>query len=732
MESLEPTAPAAFRPAHRGAVAFGPFRFDPGERLLSRGGAEVALPPRALGILEHLLAHPGRIVGKQELMDAVWRGTFVSETSLAEAVSVLRQALGDDPQSPTYIQTLHRRGYRFIAPAVPSPAARRRVLPPRALAAVLALAVAAGALAALVAVHARPGPPAPVRRLLVAAPEGDSLDADVVPALALAPGGDRLVFAARHAGRQRLYLRGLDLFAALPIPGTEAAAAPFFSPDGGWIGFFAGGRLFKAPLSPEAGGAPIALCASPYPYGASWGRSPRDGSAGFILFSPGYDSGLLAVPAGGGAPQAVTRPDRRAGEVGHRWPEVLPGGRSVLFTVWRTGLADARVELLDLESHRRRLLLTGASHARWAPPGHLVFARGDGLAAVPFDAQAGAVLGPVVAVLDGARVDPAQGGAQFAVGEGNGGTLVYLPGGPEAVPRTLRRAVPGGEDRPLAAPARRYRNLALSPDGSRLALTIREDGQSDLWISDVDRGTLTRLTAGAGAIEPAWSPDGRWIVFAAPRDGRFALYRVAADGSRRELLFAGPHDAYPGGVTPDGRTLAFVDADPATGPDLWALPLAGDRRPVPVLRTSFAEGMPRISPDGRWLAYQSNEAGESEVYVRPWPGPGGKLQVSPGGGSLPQWSADGRRLYYRRGDALFAVDLHPAAGDSTGGIGLAAGPPAAVLSSEELDRYAVAPGGAVLYFARNPEDVAAAHRVHVVLGWEGELSRLAPGPRGRQ
>jgi DNA-binding winged helix-turn-helix (wHTH) protein len=742
-----------------GAVIFGPFRFDAADGALFRDGAEVPLPPRALGVLALLVERAGRLVPKQLLLDTVWNDAVVTETSLTEAVSVLRQALCDNPQAPTYIQTVHRRGYRFIAAAepaapaaagqgqepvmaagrapAPSPSAGgSRLQAPRTLneparAATrlprrtgLALAIAAAAIAAVLAGMwqslRRPAPIAGTeapRRLLIGMPPGAVLDAGVAPALALSPSGQELIFVAREGGTQRLYLRALDRFEASPIVGSEGAAAPFFSPGGEWVGFFAHGKLEKVSL---AGGEPLVLCDSPYPYGASWGE---DGS---ILYAPDYASGLRRVAAAGGLPTVLTTPDARAGEIGHRWPEVLPGGRAALFTVWRRGgWKDASVELLDLHSGHRRVLIRGGSYARYAPTGHLVFARAGGtrgLAAVPFDLERLAVFGSPVAVLDGVRTDPAQGGGQFTLSRD--GTLVYLPGGPQGNGRAVYRLAPDGDGRALPLPARPYRNLALSADGRRLALTVRELDRSELWVSEIDRGNLSRLTYEGDSIEPVWSPDGRSIAFAWARSGgRHEIFRVAADGSRppERLLGGEGNSRFPTSFSPDGRLLAFTEIAPATGGDLWVLPLGG--APRPFLRTGFNEEGARISPDGRLLAYESNESGSMEVYVRSFPGPGGKWQISVGGGALPAWSADGRRIVYRSGTKLMAVEL------TQGGAGrLSAGPPHQELDEPELDRFALRPDGRSFLVFRRAS--AEPERLHVVLGFGRELARLAPAGGG--
>jgi len=721
MQNLEPPASLAFHPA-AGVVSFGPFQFDRAERLLRRDGAEIALPPRAVGVLEHLLERTGRVVSKQALIDAVWPDAYVTETSLAEAVSLLRQALGDDPQNPRFIQTLHRRGYRFVAPVtVERPAApaaapgsttaaaisrRRAVLWSIALAALLVIALSAARLLT------RPAPGfSPVRRLLIAVPPEETLDLAFSPAIALSPAGDRLVYVARRDGTQRLFLRPLDSFEATPIQGTEGAAGPFFSPDGQWVGFFAGGKLKKVRLDGGVGGEALALCDSPYPYGASWGED------GEILFSPNYKSGLLQVSAAGGAPRILTTPNAAAGEVGHRWPELLPGGRAALFTVWRHGLADASIESLDLATGRRQVLIHGGSFPRYSPTGHLVFVRAEGLAAAPFDLRRLSVLGPPVAVLGGVRFD-AQGGGQLALSAS--GSLAYLPGGIDTSLSAIAKIGTAGKVLTLPAPVRRYRNLSLSRDGSRLALMIRDGERSDLWTFEVDRGTLSRLTSEGDHAEPVWSPDGRWIAFASGRPGgSFGLFRVPADGSGppQRLLAASP-SRYPGSFSPDGKLLAYAEETRDSGSDLWLLSLDGPPRSVPFLRTRFDEAFPRFSPDGRWIAYQSGETGRAEIYVRPYPGPGGRWQISTDGGTLPSWSADGKRIFYRWGSTLLAVALR-----FDGGV--SAGRPETILEDPERSRYAVAPDGREVFLFRRAAEEENERELHVVLGWSGELAGLA-------
>ncbi len=694
MPDAESHSPLSLHPAAEPVVAFGPFRFDRANGLLRRGEDEMPLPPRALAILRVLVERPGRVVSKQTLIAAVWNGAFVSDTSLTEAMSLLRQALGDDPQQPTYIQTLHRRGYRFIAPlevpppppprlvpldgprrphsaaamsaaaapeAVPGadvpppqppPAApaRRRALRPAAVAllALGAAAVAAGGfLLGRAAPSAQPERALPLR-FAVAPPVGDRIPT-FGPGLAVSPDGRELVFEGwREERGVRLLHRSLGRFGTRAIEGTAGATSPFFSPDGRWIGFLDDNRLMKVPL---AGGRPVALAQVPGMLGASWGADGR------IVYSPGFLRGLWAVPAAGGAPRRLTAPDAARGEVRHEWPEVLPGG-GILFTAWSTTVEDSRLLFLPPGGGAPREVRAGAVFARLLGGDRLVFLAPDGVLTARFDARAGRLLdGPVPLPEPMAR--SVGGYALFATG---GDTLAYVPGDVELGNRELAWAGPGGARTPVPAPPRFYRNVAVGPGGGRAAVTVLDGRRSDLWVVGLGDGALTRLTFDGFNIEPTWSADGRWVSFAGKGDtGPFNLFRRPADGSGpAERLVASRRHQYPEAFTPDGRTLVYTEGHPETGFDLWTLDLATrPPRAAPLLRTAANELFAAVSPDGRWLAYTSDISGRWDVYVQALPGGGGKWQASPEGGVHPAWSPAGDRLYYLYGGKVMEVPVVP-------------------------------------------------------------------------
>ena len=525
-----------------------------------------------------------------------------------------------------------------------APTRRARVVswPTRARWAVPAVVVGAAivALAVYAWVHGgvRPGPSA--RRSVLALP----LTQPVVDApgltFALSPDGNSFVYVGRSQSSQELYVRGMEAMEGTVIPGTQGATTPFFSPDGQWVGFMAGGKIRKVPIR---GGRVETMSDSGAGRGASWGENG-------IVFAPSSGSGLMHVPATGGTPVVLTTPDTAHGEIDHRWPQWLPGGDAVLFTSWSGGTQSARAAVVELRSHVIHYLGTGIG-ARYSSTGHIVFAVPDGrLLARRFDARTFQAAESTTDVLKGVRLD---GGPAFAVGPG--GMIIYMPD--ETAERTVDWIDRAGRSTPLLGSRRVYSDPRLSPDGSRLALTIRQEGAADVWVYSFGAGTLSRLTRGAESLYPVWSPDGHSIAFCSNRRRSLDLYAVPSDGSAEPtLLYAGLGDKMPDSWSPDGRTLFFRTTDRTTARDVWALRMSGGRVQVaPVLTTRADERSAMISPDGRWLAFTSDESGADQVYVRAYPGSAAKWQVSADGGTEPQWSKDGRELFYRAGDALMAA-----------------------------------------------------------------------------
>ena len=471
----------------------------------------------------------------------------------------------------------------------------------------------------------------------------------------MSPDGTQLAFVAQPhgGGAPRLYVRRLDQLTATPLAGTDNAVGPFFSPDGQWLGFFAGGRLKKIAVT---GGAPVALADAPSARGGSWAED------GTIVFTPTSENiGLWRVPAVGGPAERLTTP--APGEYTHRWPQVLPGGRAVLYTV-STGIGNytnAWLAVQPLPAGTPHIAQRGGSYGRYLPSGlgspkraereggHLTWVHDGTLFAAPFDLATLAVTGPAVPVVPGVVSSINNGNAQVEVS--HTGTLVYLPGGENASAAPLDWLTRDGKTTPLRATPANWSGVQIAPDGRRLAFSLTDAANLDVWTYDAARDALTRLTFDPGVDRnPVWTPDGRRLVYASSRSGGAQnLYWQRADGSGDATrLTTSPNQQYPGSWHPSGRFLAFQETRPQTGTDLLILPVEGDEAsgwkpgtPTVFLSGPFTEQQPRFSPDGRWLAYESNESGAFEIYVRPFPGPGASGQSPRAAAPTPSGRARG-------------------------------------------------------------------------------------------
>jgi Tol biopolymer transport system component len=476
----------------------------------------------------------------------------------------------------------------------------------------------------------------------------------------LSPDGTRLVYVSQG----KLFTRRMDQPRAVELAGTEGAIAPFFSPDGQWVAFFASGKLKK--ISAE-GGAAVALCdASAYPRGGSWGQD------GNIIAALDSEGGVLSrIPATGGAPVAVTA--LAQGEVSQRYPQILPGGKAVLFTSGTSSrVADsANIEVVALADsgadHRRKTLVRGGTFGRYVPAsngtGYLVYINKGTLFAVPFDPDKLEARGTPSPVLGQVSYDIDNGFAQFDTSQN--GTLVYRGGGATGANLvTVQWLDAAGRTEPLLAKPGVYVRPRLSPDGQRLAL---DDG-SDLWVYEARRDTMTRLTFDGGPnTNQVWSPDGRYIAFSGLGGG---IWWVRSDGAGKpQPLLEGKNALYPWSFTPDGKRLAYEELKPAAA-YIWTVPIESDGagmragKPEIFLQTSADERHPAFSPDGNWLAYSSDESGKHEVYVRAFPDKGGKWQISNAGGVYPYWSRSGHELFFRGDDSRIMVATYAVKADS--------------------------------------------------------------------
>jgi eukaryotic-like serine/threonine-protein kinase len=499
----------------------------------------------------------------------------------------------------------------------------------------------------------------PLVRLDVDLGPGVSLGSQAGPDAVISPDGTRLVYVSEG----KLVTRKLDQPKAAELAGTQGAYGPFFSPDGRWVAFVAQGKLRKIPVE---GGAAVTLCDAPGARGGSWGE---DGSIVAALQS--YGSGLSRIPVAGGAPEPVTELDRERGEATHRWPQILPGGKAVLFTAHTATSAfdTANIEVMSFKDHRRKTLVRGATYGRYLPSGHLVYVSRGTLFAVPFDLDTLEVRGTPAPVLERVAYFAISGIASFDFSRT--GTLVYGSGA-EGNLVTVQWLDGAGKMQPLLAKPGYYGFSHLSPDGQRLALELTDGSNQDLWVYESARDIMTRLTSGTGSKRYAtWSPDGRYIVF----QGQGGIFWIRADGAGKpQPLTKSKNLQFPWSFTPNGRRLAFTEANPASGFDLWTLPLEDDGAslragsPEVFLQTMFDERLPSFSSDGRWLAYASNESGVLQVYVRPFPGgppgTGGKWQVSNSGGVFPFWSRNGRELFFRTEDNRVMAASYTVRGDS--------------------------------------------------------------------
>jgi serine/threonine-protein kinase len=584
---------------------------------------------------------------------------------------------------------------------------RRRLLALIATAGALLLGLAAGFL-----VWGRRVAPHELRqpaRLSMTFPADASPELASMPILALSPDGSRLVYAGRGPQGTRLYVRAMDRFEATPIPGTDGGEGPFFSPDGQWVGFWADKKLKRVSL---AGGQPLTICDAPTLRGASWAAD------GTILFSPYGNAALLRVSERGGDPKPVTKLDLRKGEFTHRWPRILPGGKAATFTIHgATGnYDDARIALVTFETGEIRTLLEGGTDARYVPTGHLVYLQSGSLYAVPFDVERLAVTGPAVPVLDGISFHGSAGFAFYDVSAA--GSLVYLPQDPKELEAEIVWVDRKGAATPLTDVRRAYQELRLSPDGRRLAVSAQGGYPDfDIWILDLTRGSWDRLTSGGINYSPVWSSDGERLAFASNRSGSINTSLMPIDrSSPPELLTKGDVWTIPVSWSADGRTLVVEDQHAATGQDLSLLSMDGKGTLRPFVQTKANEASARFSPDGGWIAYESDESGRGEVYVAPHPGPGGRLQVSVDGGTDPAWSRDGRELFYLGGGKMMSVAVET-------GTTFRAGLPKPLFELKNLGAFDVAPEGQRFVMVRTPEEDAASRSFAVVLNWFDDLAR---------
>jgi Tol biopolymer transport system component len=514
-------------------------------------------------------------------------------------------------------------------------------------------------------------------------------------------------------------LHRLSQLEAAPVRGTANARTPFFSPDGRWIGYYDVRTRDIRKVAVDGGGATsICQLAEMMITGASW--APDD----TIVFATGAaGTGLMRVSAHGGVPIALTKPDAAKKESSHRFPSLLPGGRAVLFAIVTEGSDDTQVAVLDLSSGQSTVLVSG-SGAEYVETGHLLYVSGRTLHAIRFDPDRLELRGaPMPIVEDIAVARGVQGAPQYSVSRT--GTLVYVPASAMRFASTsLVWVNRTGHESPVGAPERAYYSLRLSPDGGRVALDVRE-GQYDTWILDLNRLTLDKVTSSPRNDPfPVWSPDGRRVVTG---DGPGLVWRAADGSGADEPLTTSSQIQFPMSFSPDGRLLVLTEVKGGHN-DLSVLTMDGTRevKPLAGLHTLASEGPAEISPDGRWLAYQSNESGENHIYVRPFPDASqGRYTVSPNGGTHPAWAREGRELYYIDASGMLtAVAVEPGQTFQIRGTTPLFSTTSYVASGQSRS-YDVRPGREHFLFIKDA-NVSTGPTIVVVLNWHEELKQRVP------
>ena len=536
----------------------------------------------------------------------------------------------------------------------------------------------------------------------------------------LSPDGEVLAFVGRDGSGSRIYVRRLDTFEAAPIQGTEGAATPVFSPDGRWIAFVAGQQVMKVALS---GGAPVALAQAPDVHGLAWG--PDD----TILYQPSWGPGLLRVSSEGGEPQRVT--EGAPGEGAHLWPEFLPGGDWVLFTVWRVGgFTDMSIHAVSLATGRTKPVVDAAYGARYAAGGHLLFMRQDTLMAAPFDAGAVAVTGEAVAVVPDLRVNLNNWNRFYDVA--TNGSLVYVAGGARWMDQELVWMDHDGHAGPALAHTAPFLLPRLSPDDGRVAVNV-QGPTFQAWVIDLRSGSQTRMNGVEDSGGAIWMPDGERLVAWSNLPGYYTMVWLTADGSRSPELLDLPRGSFlrPIDVSRDGRYLSYIEENfGGSGFDLMVLDLSETPlRPRPLLndaerRGSETAGM--FSPDGRWIAYVSDASGRDEVYLTPFPGPGARWQVSTRGGSWPMWNPAGGELFYLSGQTVMSVRITASSSSPASAAKRLWEGDFTVFRAKNYVPYDVARDGERFLMMRPAHGDPNPTSINLVLGWLDELERQVP------
>jgi len=663
-------------PTSAGIVCFGEFEADLRSRELRRNGARVRLTDQAFLVLAILLEQPGELVTREEIQKELWPSdTFVDfDHGLNNAVNRLREALGDSAENPQFVETLPRRGYRFLAtvkwrPLRKEPAESTQMIQSARIAGheasllfrkPLFWIVTSVAVAFLIAVKSANTPLPPASRSYVLPPEGATFNLvnDDGGSVVLSPNGRKLAFVAvGSTGPARIWIRGLAKLSADPLEGTEGATFPFWSPDGQWIAFFAEGKLKKIRL---AGGAPVTICDSPLGRGGSWKNS-------VIIFAPASHGGIYKVADSGGSPVQLTTVDPSI-HTTHRWPKFLPDGRHFLYLA-ASHFRDAAHNGLymgSIDGGSQRLLVASEGDGTYVS-GFLFFYNKGMLQMQRFKPEGGQLQGEPRPTGERVLYDSSIWKVVFDASEG---VMAYQLG--EKVTGTQLRWFDrsGQELGSIGTPVFQW-EVNLSPDGKKIAIGIGEVGYSNLWVYDLLRQVRTPITfTKFDHGSPIWSADGKQLIFASKRKHYTIARTEASGGGSEQPLFDGGTDSWPLDISNDGRYVLYGQGINIgrSKSQLWVYPTKGDGSPYRLLKGDSVETDGQFSPDGRWVAYVSNLAGREEVYVVPFrahsSSSGEALtetgQVSIAGGRAPRWRRDGKEIFYLGPDkTLMSVRITP-------------------------------------------------------------------------
>jgi Tol biopolymer transport system component len=491
-------------------------------------------------------------------------------------------------------------------------------------------------------------PPAALSRFVETVTAG--LQLAPAPSLALTQDGRRLAYVAVQGGVRALYVRDLDDVTVRLLADTQDADQPFFSPDGRWIAFFADSKLKKVAV---AGGAPITIASVANPRGGTWLPDNT------IIFAPSAASVLMRVSAEGGKAEPASTRDRQLNEASHRWPHALPGGDAIVYaagpTVSTSEWMEAHVVVQSVAGNRRRVVAPHGSFPQFVSSGHLVYAQNGLLYGHAFDPKTFETAGDAFPILERITMGPSINGGSLNLAISRAGTIVYVPGFDRQADVVLLDR--SGKER-VVMPAGRNFMPRLSPDGRQIVLTVATGTDSDVWIHDINRGATTKLTSGGRNLWPMWSPDGTRVAYASSREGSTNVYWRRADGSdAEEQLTTSAYTVIPQSWAPDGQHLVVTNVQP-DHPNYVALLSTTAPHTIQRFQTGDAHAsLGSLSADGKWMTYVSAESGRLEVYVRPYPGSGPALQISTAGGDEPCWAGRGLELVFRRGEALFSVNL---------------------------------------------------------------------------